>query len=205
MAANLSRQALHFDSHMQPWTPVVYCAGDGFFVLVAINLIQFAQLIWFMMNGAYYAMPRNWLSYIVWFGHAEALLVHMVLSQAWPDPAPDCDFVREEWFESRRQHSMPSRDTQLTFALITFIIGHFILTNERPAWYIVIGLISLPVLVAISLWITSNATFAQIAVGAVVGLIDGFRRVILYEAVLNDGFKYFARRWWIVKFLMPDE
>lgn len=189
---------------MQPWAPVVYCAGDGFFVLLSLNLIQFTQLLWFMMSGAYYAMPRNWLSYIVWFGHAEALLVHMVLAEAWPEPAPDCDFVHEAWFDIRRQHGMPSRDTQLTFALITFVIGHFILTDERPDWYIVIGLVCLPVLVAISLWLTNNATFLQILVGAVVGLVDGLRRVILYEAVLKDGFRYFARRFRIVKFLMPD-
>jgi hypothetical protein len=190
---------------MQQWVPIALCSINGLAAWVPLFIIQFSIFMWWIMNGAFYAKPKIWVAFLVLYAHAEELFINWGLSRAFPHPRPQCGMIYDPWFENQRRFGFPSLETQLVFSLCVTSIMHFLLTDDRPALYVVFAFIFLPATVVLALWVTDNATFWQIAMGAIVGTVNAIRRSIVFETFLYDGLRILARRYSVVAFFISKD
>lgn len=168
------------------WIPFAFCTEGGPVGWIIVTLLAYYKYAWFLFAGMTQANPKLWMSFVLLYGQFEELFFNWVLSYQFQQDRPECTLEYDATFEQARNTGMPSLETQLSFALSSFVLCHFLITDSSPSVLTIVLVVVLPFVVGSGLYITSNNTALQVLIGALLGTANGIKRIFLYH--------YFAKQ-----------
>lgn len=187
------------------WIPIALCSESGFIGWLIVYGIQYYQFAWFMLSGMTYVYRKMWVTFLCIYGWLEELFYWWMLSHQFQQHRPVCNLVYDPTFENDRRFGMPSIEAQLTFSLAVFVVGNLLFTGIYPPKYTFFSILALPILISAAMWITHNNTVFQIFIGALVGTLNGLRRVVTYQFFLKKGLVLLSQTFKPVQWILPDK
>jgi len=186
------------------WIPFAFCTEGGLLGWIIVSMLAYYKYVWFLFAGMTQANPKLWMSFVLIYGQFEELFFNWILSYQFQQDRPECTLEYDTTFELARNTGMPSLETQLSFALSSFVVGHFLITDKSPPLLALLLAIILPFVVGSGLYITSNNTALQVLVGAIVGTLNGIKRILLYHFFAKQCLLALLERYSFLRVVLPS-
>jgi hypothetical protein len=185
------------------WIPFAFCTEGGFVGWTIVTVLAYYKYAWFLLAGMAQSQPKLWLMFVLLYGQVEELFFNWIFAYQFPQQRPECTLEYDETFEVARNAGMPSLETQMSFALSSFVLGHFITNKDYPSHITILTVVALPLLVAGGLYATSNNTALQIVVGAGLGSFNGIKRILLYHFFAKEALMIWLHRFSFLTWIFP--
>lgn len=170
---------------------VGYCETDDWLGSFLVVLFQFANDFWPFLAGMSFIHPELYLAALAIWSHYDEVLFWYFLARYFNELSPPCPEIIDE----ARQGGMPSYLTQMSFSIGTYLFVNMLLVQRVYALRILAFVVAMPFLVGTGLYITDNNSFMQVVVGALIGILNGARKVITYH--------FFFKHYWTVLSRVP--
>jgi hypothetical protein len=179
----------------------VYCRVEGWFGWAFFVVILLFQRAWYIITGISFADNRLWLAFLVIYGYWEEIYLNWLLLVLFREPRPRCSLIFDSTLESYRTPGLPSTEAQLSFSLSAFLLAQMILSKRYPNSYTTFALILLPFVVSGASYTLHNNTVWQIFVGAIIGILNALRRLLVFRYFAQEGLALIASNKIIQAFL----
>lgn len=186
------------------WIPFAFCTTDGFVGWAIVTVLAYYKYAWFLLAGMAQSQPKLWLMFVLLYGQLEELFFNWIFAYQFPQSRPECSLAYDATFEEARMAGMPSLETQMSFALSSFVLGHFIADKAYPSHFTILAVAALPWLVGGGLYATSNNTALQVVAGAALGTFNGIKRVLLYHFFAKEAFILWLQRFSFLTWIFPS-
>lgn len=165
----------------------VFCTTEGWFGWAFFAVILLFQRAWYIITGISFLDNRLWLAFLVIYGYWEELYINWLLTVFFNQPRPQCSLIHDSVLESYRSNGMPSAEAQLSFSLSTFVLLQMMLSGKYAKPYTSLCILWLPFVVSGACYTLHNNTGPQIVLGAIIGIVNSVRRLLVYRYFAFEG------------------
>jgi hypothetical protein len=150
------------------------CVRPGLLGSLANWALTLPRIIWLTKGGMAFSQ-RDIYSLYFSLGYYSAQAVNFVLQAFFGETRPNLACVEPDEF------GFPSFEAQISFMFVGFIVGHYLLWDERIRSSSVFYLLVLALFIPWSLAFNGMNSVAQLGAGGLIGFIDGSARVYFYK------------------------
>jgi len=189
--------------------PTVYCHEESVLGMLLFYLVTAVSQLWTIIGGISVIRGKLYLVALVFWGYNEEILIQFFLAQHFNQNRPRCSTVYCAQIEDTRRFAMPSLETQLIFSLSAFLILYSVCKRHVFPPKIVFSILVLPLAVALALVVSHNNTLGQVLAGALIGLVGGIRKFILFNYFIQHHIAYlsslYGLRWFLIQDTPPPD
>lgn len=172
------------------------CMHTGLLGYAAAWLAELPQTIWYTKCGMAFVKRDFYLMYFSAGYYYDLVLVY-VLQHYFDEPRPYEHCVNSY----TGTLGFPSFETQVSFSFVGFIMAHYVLWDEHMKYSSWLYMAVLTFLIPLALYYNGMNTVAQLAAGALIGLVNGFARVYFYKYFLLPYVPFMLREFSLFKAL----
>jgi len=182
------------------WVPYVYCRPITFIGEFFMYIVSFSIRIWYLLAGITIVKSNLYLIFVTTYVYYEELFINYLLTSVFKDIKPDCHVYSLAIISGARGYGLPSFEAQMLFSMSTFLLLHRYIT-EKPFRNLFFWSLSIfPIICCGILYVTYNNTKSQLIFGALVGIINGVRKVLFYHLTIYE-YRTTVKKWVSLPFL----